>query len=154
LSARTVVEIESHFRDFFSEVHDVIVQAGSWSVSAQGDGTLVAPPVGGEATIIVQGIAPGRRFGLVLLTGGWSVRGLRNLRFRIDDLRDESQNSDFIVELKRRIGCPGWAQEEVLNSAENNKAGRWKRRGEKFKALGRDGKLSGGGAGPWDASAY
>jgi hypothetical protein len=154
-AARSVAEIAEHFSSApFAVVRDAIeLVGGSWSISAQGDGTLCAPPTNGEATIIVQGVAPGRRFGLVLLTGGWALRGLRGKKFRIDDLRDESQNSDFLVELRRRLSCPGLSQGEALDAGEHNRASRWKGRGEKFKALGRGGKLS-GGRGVWDAAAY
>jgi hypothetical protein len=111
----------------FADVRDAIESVGAtWSISSQGDGTLCAPPLGGEATIIVQGRTPDRRFGIVLLTGGWALRGLRGKKFRIDDLRDEVQNEDFMAELKRRLNCPGATRTETIDTAENNSLAHWK----------------------------
>lgn len=136
MTARTVVEMAEHFSSApFAPVRDVIESnGGSWSISSVGDGEFVAPPVGGEATIIVQGRTPDRRFGLVVVTGGWALRGLRGKKFRIDDLRDEVQNEDFMAELRRRLGCAGATREEILDAPQNTALSHWKankRRGQR-----------------------
>lgn len=127
-AARPVAEMAEHFSSTpFNQVREVISDAGgSWSISSVGAGELCAPPIGGECSIIIQGRTPDRRFGLVMLTGGWALRGLRNLKFRIDDLRCDAQNSDFLAEIRRRLGCHGSTREEILDAPKNHAMAHWK----------------------------
>ena len=81
------------------------------------------PPIGGECSIIIQGRTPDRRFGLVMLTGGWALRGLRNLKFRIDDLRCDAQNSDFLADILRRLGCDRIDARRDFGRAEKSRDG-------------------------------
>jgi hypothetical protein len=125
-AARSVAEIAAHFASYFAEVASIIEDSGArWFVSSAGDGEFVAPPVGGAATVIVRN-RQDRGFGLVLSENGASLRGMRSLKFRLDDLRDAVQNEDFLKELQRRLGCAGATRTVAIDTAENNSQAHWK----------------------------
>lgn len=111
MSPRTVVEMAEFFRGFYGVIDGIITQAGgSWSVSSNDGGQHVAAPAGGAATVIIRVAGADRGFGLILAENLASVRGMRSLSYRIDDLRDEKQNDSFLVELRRRLACAGIAR--------------------------------------------
>jgi hypothetical protein len=125
-AARSVAEIAAHFASYFAEVASIIEDSGSrWFISSSGDGEFAAAPVGGCATIIVRN-RQDRGFGLVLSENGASLRGMRNLKFRIDDLRDDVQCADFLRELRRRLACAGLTRTVTIDTAENNSLAHWK----------------------------
>ena len=96
MSPRTVVEMAEFFRGFYGVIDGIITQAGgSWSVSSNDGGQHVAAPAGGAATVIIRVAGADRGFGLILAENLASVRGMRSLSYRIDDLRDEKQNDSF-----------------------------------------------------------
>jgi hypothetical protein len=154
---RPIHEIEQLATLGYDEVLQPIADAGGrWFVSAAGPSEFAAAPPGSCATIMVESpAAPGRRWGLVVSESGAELRGMRNLRYKLGHLEpaESAANQLFLEELRRRLACPGLGQSEALDAGEHNRASRWKGRGEKFKALGRGGKLS-GGRGVWDAAAY
>ncbi|MGC1861252.1 MAG: hypothetical protein WA733_09060 [Methylocystis sp.] len=99
---RTVAEITEHFKNYYVGVRALIEESGArWSVSSFGDGELVAPPVGGVATVIVH-MKTGR-CGLIVNEGGWELRGLGKLTYRVDDQSDAWANAAFLAELELRL---------------------------------------------------
>ena len=139
---RRVAEITEHFRDYFSEVRDIIELAGaSWSISSAGDGEFTAPPPGACGTVIIRP-KKDRGFGLVINEPGWQLRGLRNLTYRADDGRDMKMNTTFLDELQRRLSIPGGTRTEILDTPQNNKMAHWRegrrRREPRVSAFHRD----------------
>lgn len=131
---RTVAEIAELFRDFYVDVRGIIEDSGaSWRVSSQGDGELVAPPVGGAATVIIRPKAD-RGFGLVINEPGWQLRGMRNLTYRVDDGRDAKMNALFLDELKRRLSIAGGTRTEILDAAGNNSLAHWRETKRRYEA--------------------
>lgn len=131
---RPVAEMSAHFRDYFSDVREIVEEGGAtWSISSQGDGTLCAPPVGGAATVIVRPRAD-RGFGLVINEGGWGLRGMRNLTYRVDDGRDVKMNALFLDELKRRLSIAGGTRTEILDAAGNNSLAHWRETKRRYEA--------------------
>ena len=123
---KTLAEVESAFRENFLVVANVITQSGAqlaFNVSGSAGG------VGGLPTIIIRRLDRG--FGLVL-ENEFTIRGMRNLKYRIDDLASPKQNADFILELERRLSISGSIREEIYDTAGNTALAHWKESKRRF----------------------
>ncbi len=117
-------EVEAIFRERFGDVCAAIESAGaSWHVSSAGE--FASSPISGEATIVIRA-KQDRGFGITLSASGAALGGMRGKKYRIDDLADLGQNSDFIAELSRRIHAPGASRHDVLS--DDQSLAHWKMR--------------------------
>ena len=135
----TVAEWSAIFREKFRDVVALIEDNGAtFAISSAGD--RAASPVPGQAVVVVRPRDGDRGFGFTLAET--QLNGLRNRRYRIDDLASPEANQEFLEEVSRRIRSPGYSRTQVNGHVYGSATGKWGKTKRRDRSE------------PWSPSAY